>query len=79
MRTVYLAGELFSAKHLIGNALLAQAIHDESQGSLACVLPQNLEQRETTAHAVRDQDLRAVLSCDLASSILTAPTSTAGP
>lgn len=65
MRTVYLAGELFSAKHLIGNALLAQAIHDESQGRLACVLPQNLEQRETTAHAVRDQDLRAVLSCDL--------------
>lgn len=65
MRTVYLAGELFSAKHLIGNALLAQAIFDESGGRLACVLPQNLEQRETTAHAVRDQDLRAVLSCDL--------------
>ncbi len=65
MRTLYLAGELFSAKHLIGNALLAQAIWDESQGRLACVLPQNLEQRETTAQAVRDQDLRAVLSCDL--------------
>jgi nucleoside 2-deoxyribosyltransferase len=63
--TVYFASELFSAKHLIGNAYLAEAIYERSHGRYLCILPQNLEQRGTTAHAIRDQDIRTLLSCDL--------------
>ena len=63
--TFYFAGELFSAKHLYGNALLAEAIFSLSGGRYVAVLPQNLEPREVTAHAIRDADLHALLSCDL--------------
>jgi nucleoside 2-deoxyribosyltransferase len=62
---VYFASELFTSKHLIGNAYLAEAIYDKSHGRYLCVLPQNLEQRGNTAHAIRDQDLRTLLDCDL--------------
>ena len=62
---VYLAGELFSAKHLLGNAVLGQAIWDVSEGQYVALVPQDLEQRETTAHAIRDQDIRALMSCDV--------------
>jgi hypothetical protein len=63
--SVYFAGELFSAKHLLGNAVLAEAIRRRSQNLYQPLLPQNLEQRDATAHAIRDQDIRALLSCDL--------------
>ncbi len=63
--TIYFAGELFSLKHLVGNALLADAIERLSSGSYRCVLPQDLEQRETTATAIRNQDLFYCMSCDL--------------
>ncbi len=63
--TIYFAGELFSLKHLLGNAVLAEQIHLESQNRYKCILPQDLEQRETTPTAVRDQDLLHVVSCDL--------------
>ncbi len=63
--TVYLASELFSLKHLIGNAYLAEAIYGKSHGKYLCVLPQNIEQRRTTARAIRDHDLRTLLECDL--------------
>ena len=63
--TFYFGGELFSGKHLLGNALLAEAIYTRSTGRYRAVLPQNLEQRDTTPHAIRDQDLRALLACDL--------------
>src|SRR3954465_8346222 len=63
--TFYCGGELFSAKHLEGNATLCEAIFALSSGRYVAVLPQNLEQRETTAHAIRDSDLRALLNCDL--------------
>ncbi len=63
--TFYFGGELFSGKHLLGNAVLAEAIFQRSQGRYQAVLPQNLEQRDTTPHAIRDQDIRALLSCDL--------------
>ena len=63
--TFYFGGELFSGKHLLGNAVLAEAIFARSQGKYRAVLPQNLEQRDTTPHAIRDQDLRALLACDL--------------
>lgn len=63
--TVYFASELFSLKHLIGNAYLAEAIYEKSHGKYLCVLPQNIEQRSTTARAIRDSDLRTLLECDL--------------
>jgi nucleoside 2-deoxyribosyltransferase len=64
--TVYFASELFSLKHLIGNAYLAEAIYEKSHGKYLCVLPQNIEQRRTTAHSIRDVDIRTLLACDLA-------------
>lgn len=63
--TVYFASELFTSKHLIGNAYLAEAIYEKSHGRFLCILPQNLEQRGNTAHSIRDQDLRTLLECDL--------------
>lgn len=63
--TVYFGGELFSLKHMIGNAYLAEAIYEKSHGKYLCMLPQNLEQRGNTARSIRDQDLRTLLACDL--------------
>ncbi|KAI9745373.1 MAG: hypothetical protein M4579_007652, partial [Chaenotheca gracillima] len=63
--TVYFGGELFSAKHLLGNAALAEAVHARSGRRYVPLLPQHLEQRDLSAHAIRDEDLRALLSCDL--------------
>lgn len=62
---VYFGGELFSTKHLLGNAVLADAIRRRSGGKFRPLLPQVLEQRDATAQAIRDQDLRALLGCDL--------------
>ncbi len=63
--TIYFAGQLFDHKHLSGNALLASYIDSGSQGRYRCVLPQNLEQRGIGPMGIRDQDLRAVMECDL--------------
>ncbi len=63
--TIYFAGELFSLKHLLGNAVLAEQIHLESQNRYKCIVPQDLEQRETTPTAIRDQDLLHVVTCDV--------------
>ena len=63
--TIYFGGELFSAKHLLGNAALADAIRERSQGRFLPRLPQNFEQRDLSAQQVRDQDIRALLACDL--------------
>ena len=65
-KSVYFAGELFSLKHLAGNAMLAESIYRESAGTYRCVLPQDLEQRETTPQAIRDQDIRSLIACDVA-------------
>lgn len=62
--SIYFAGELFSAKHLCGNVLLAEEIYRHSAGKFVSIVPQNIEQRETTAHSIRDQDIRTCLSCD---------------
>jgi hypothetical protein len=64
--TVYFAGELFNLKHLIGNAYLAEAIYEKSHGRYQCVLPQDFDPRTRTSRAIRDQDLRALVACDLA-------------
>ena len=64
--TIYFAGQLFDHKHLAGNALLASHIDNDSQGRYQCILPQDLEQRGIGPMGIRDQDLRAVMECDLA-------------
>ena len=63
--TIYFAGQLFDHKHLAGNALLASHIDGDSQGRYRCILPQDLEQRGIGPMGIRDQDLRAVMECDL--------------
>lgn len=65
-RTVYFAGELFSAKHLVGNAYLAEAVHAASHGRYLCRLPQDFELRDHHPQQIRDTDLRNLLECDLA-------------
>lgn len=65
--TIYLGGELFSLKHLIGNAWLAEAIYEKSHGRFRCLLPQDFnELRGRSARTIRDYNLRALAACDLA-------------
>jgi nucleoside 2-deoxyribosyltransferase len=64
--TVYFAGELFSLKHLIGNAWLAEAIFEKSHGKFRCLLPQDFVLRGRSARTVRDYSIRALVACDLA-------------
>jgi nucleoside 2-deoxyribosyltransferase len=65
--TVYLGGELFSLKHLIGNAWLAEAIYEKSHGRFRCRLPQDFfELRGRSGRSIRDYNLRALVACDLA-------------
>jgi nucleoside 2-deoxyribosyltransferase len=66
MYSIYFAGELFTAKHLIGNSALAAAIEQASAGEFVCRLPQTLEQRSNSARQIRDQDLETLIDCDLA-------------
>ena len=62
----YHAGPLFTLAELSANTQLASAITSHSKGKYQAILPQNLEQRDTSPHAIRDADIRALLSCDLA-------------
>lgn len=62
---VYLAGELFDHKHLVGNALLGEYIGRCSDGRYRCLVPQDMEQPVGRGVAIRNNDLRAVLECDL--------------
>src|SRR6185369_3323809 len=64
--SVYFGGELFSLKHLIGNAWLAEAIFEKSHGKFRCLLPQDFVLRGRSARTVRDYCLRALVACDLA-------------
>src|SRR5580692_2101655 len=66
MSLVYFAGELFSSKHLVGNAALADAIAKVSNLNFTCVLPQTLEDREMSAQDIRDKDIVTLIGCDLA-------------
>jgi nucleoside 2-deoxyribosyltransferase len=66
MYSIYFAGELFTAKHLIGNSGLAAAIERQSAGEFVGRLPQVLEQRSKSAQQIRDQDLETLIECDLA-------------
>jgi len=64
--TIYFAGPLFDHKILQGNALLAAHIEAASQKRYRCVLPQDLEQQGVSSIEIRDQNLRALMECDLA-------------
>ncbi|HEX3443327.1 MAG TPA: nucleoside 2-deoxyribosyltransferase, partial [Chthoniobacterales bacterium] len=66
MYSIYFAGELFTAKHLIGNSGLAAAIERQSAREFVGRLPQALEQRSISAQQIRDQDLETLIECDLA-------------
>lgn len=63
--TIYFAGDLFDHKHLIGNAILASYIETCSNGTYQCIVPQDLEQPVGRGVAIRNNDLRMVLECDL--------------
>ena len=64
--TIYFAGHLFDHKDLSGNALLGARIDELSGGRYRCILPQDLEQRGIGPMGIHDQDLKAVMECDLA-------------
>lgn len=65
-RKLYFAGDLFDHKHLIGNHLLADFIHQHSEKVIECVLPQQFEPPTGRSVAIRDLDLKLVLDCDVA-------------
>jgi nucleoside 2-deoxyribosyltransferase len=64
--TVYFGGSLFNHKDLTGNALLAEYIEKCSGNKYRCCLPQNVEQHQTTALEIRNQDIAKLIECDLA-------------
>ncbi len=63
--SIYFAGDLFDHKDLIGNALLASHIEQESSGRYKCLLPQDFEQGSNRKEHIRDQDLKMVMEADL--------------
>lgn len=63
--SVYFAGDLFDAKHLCGNVMLAEALARVSGGRYQPRLPQDFEPRHASAHGIRDTDLHTLLACDL--------------
>ena len=65
-KKIYFAGELFDHKHLIGNALLADAINRKSEEEWKVILPQDNEAPVNRALDIRDQDFKLLLSCDAA-------------
>lgn len=64
--TYYHAGPLFTLADLHTNTLLASRIKTLSSSKFIPIVPQDLEQRDTSPHSIRDQDIRGLLSCDLA-------------
>lgn len=64
--TVYLAGDLWNHKDLVGNAILADYINKVSRGRYQCVLPQDLEEPVHRTVDIRNVDLKHVLTSDMA-------------
>jgi len=63
-RKLYFAGGLFTNKDLIGNMFLASSIEKLSYGKYRCVLPQDLQQMNTSTEGIKDQDLINVRDTD---------------
>ena len=63
---IYFAGDLFDAKDLGGNLMLAAAIERVSQQRYLAMLPQDgeCEVTERTSHSIRNADLELLYSCD---------------
>lgn len=64
--SVYLAGDLWTHKDLVGNALLADYIKLVSRGRYHCVLPQDLEEPVNRTVDIRNVDLKHVMTADMA-------------
>lgn len=64
--SIYFAGDLFDHKHLIGNKLLASAIEEVSRFKYKCILPQEHEQADHRATAIRNQDIYLLANSDFA-------------
>lgn len=64
---IYLAGDLFDAKDLAGNLLLAGLIEKISHHRYQAVLPQDGEAEVTdrTSRSIRDADFELLLNCDV--------------
>ncbi len=64
---IYFAGELFDAKDLGGNLMLAKAIEERSSRRYQVLLPQDGESEVVTrsSRSIRDADFRLLFSCDL--------------
>jgi nucleoside 2-deoxyribosyltransferase len=63
--SIYFAGALFKFHDLSGNVLLGNAIARRSKKRYSCVLPQDLEQADFRAVAIRNTDLLHVVTADL--------------
>lgn len=64
--SVYFAGDLWTHKDLIGNALLGAYISEVSHGRYHCVLPQDLEEPVNRTVDIRNIDLKHVMTSDMA-------------
>ena len=64
--SVYFAGDLWTHKDLIGNALLGQYIKKVSQGHYCCLLPQDIEEPVNRTKDIRNSDLKHLMMCDMA-------------
>ena len=64
---IYFAGDLFDAKDLGGNVLLAGKIEEISGGRYKVMLPQNgeCEVLERTSQSIRDADFELLYNCDV--------------
>ena len=64
---IYFAGDLFDAKDLGGNLLLADAIEKVSAGRYHVLLPQDgeCEIRDRTSESIRDADFELLFSADV--------------
>lgn len=65
--SVYFAGDLFDAKDLGGNLLLAAKIEELSQGKYTLLLPQDGECEVAcrTSENIRDTDFELLFNCDI--------------
>ncbi len=65
--TIYFAGDLFDAKDLGGNFLLAKAIEEKSGNRYQIILPQNGESevKNRTSQSIRDADFEMLYNCDI--------------
>lgn len=64
--TVYMAGDLWSHKDLVGNVLLADYVNKVSCRRYLCVLPQDLEEPVHRTIDIRNLDLKHVMTSDMA-------------